>query len=304
MKKRVTQDDSTAEGKKIPRLYLREVAPTDNDGPYEGIGTDLRAARVETGVDIAGVADNLRISRGYLEAIEDGRFGDLPGGAYVFGFLRSYAEYLELDPKAVIAKYKAESELPRAETKLAFPSPMDQGRLPAGRLLASSLVLAGLVYAGWYAVNAGQRQSAEVVSPVPDRLAALIDNAATSDTAAIRLPGIAAPVQSVTVEPAGPPDDGFISNLTQARTPAALAPQAASTADGQAVGAINDPAATLRRAEADSLAPVRVEEQAAIEVPAVPATRPAIGDPSTTAATNAADRISADKWFNLRTRRL
>ncbi|MCH8110768.1 MAG: helix-turn-helix domain-containing protein, partial [Proteobacteria bacterium] len=256
MKKRVTPDDTTAaEGKTIPRLYLREVSPTDDDGPYEGIGADLRAARVETGVDIAAVADNTRISRGYLEAIEDGRFNDLPGGAYVYGFLRSYAEYLDLDPKSVIAKYKSESEHPRAETKLAFPSPMDQGRLPTGRLLASSLVLAGLVYAGWYVVSGGQQQSAEVVSPVPERFAAILDNSASSDTTGQGLPGtqsvlgVAAPVQDVEIAPVGPPEEALIAGATQTQIPAppAPAPQVASTGEASAADSTNEPALPLRR---------------------------------------------------------
>ncbi len=213
MKKRVSQGDAADDGRKSPRLYLREVAAED-DGPYEGIGTDLRAARVEMGVDVAAVADNLRISRLYLEAIEDGRFEDLPGSAYVFGFLRSYAEFLDLEPKAVVAKYKSETEGPRAETKLDFPSPMDRGRLPTGRLLASSLVLAGLVYAGWYIVNGDQRQSADLVSPVPDRFR-VADGAAGSTTQQV-----AAPIGAVTVEPVGRPSERLIRRTETA--PAAV----------------------------------------------------------------------------------
>ncbi|MCH8188128.1 MAG: helix-turn-helix domain-containing protein, partial [Proteobacteria bacterium] len=276
MTKRVTPDDTTAaEGKTIPRLYLREVSPSDDDGPYEGIGTDLRAARVETGVDIAAVADNLRISKGYLEAIEEGRFSDLPGGAYVFGFLRSYAEYLELDPKSVIAKYKSESELPRVETKLAFPSPMDQGRLPTGRLLASSLVLAGLVYAGWYVISGGQQQNAEVVSPVPERFAAILDNSASSNTAGQGLPGgqsptgIAAPVQSVEIAPIGPPEEALIAGAAQTQIPAPFtpAPQVASTVEAQVAEAISEPALPLRQREEQQVAALAPDETLAAPTP-------------------------------------
>ena len=288
MTKRVTPDDTTAaEGKTIPRLYLREVSPSDDDGPYEGIGTDLRAARVETGVDIAAVADNLRIRKGYLEAIEEGRFSDLPGGAYVFGFLRSYAEYLELDPKSVIAKYKSESELPRVETKLAFPSPMDQGRLPTGRLLASSLVLAGLVYAGWYVISGGQQQNAEVVSPVPERFAAILDNSASSNTAGQGLPGgqsptgIAAPVQSVEIAPIGPPEEALIAGAAQTQIPAPFtpAPQVASTVEAQVAEAISEPALPLRQREEQQVAALAPEETLAAptpeEAPAAAVTRDA-----------------------------
>ena len=257
MKKRVKQDHTpAAEGKIIPRLHLREVSPTDDEGPYEGIGADLRAARVETGTDIAAVADNLRISKSYLEAIEDGRFRDLPGGAYVYGFLRSYAEYLDLEPESVIARYKSESEVPRSETKLAFPSPMDQGRLPTGRLLASSLVLAGLVYAGWYVVSGGQQKSADLVSPVPERLAAIIDNSATPGVTGRAVPGVAAPIQDVEVAPAGPPEE-------------ALRRQA----EGQVAILMPDEIPVVAATD-ETPTPVRPEAQSAREQPAPPATQP------------------------------
>lgn len=58
------------------------------------IGAALREARVSQGLDITECSAAVYIRARYLTAIEDGRFDDLPGSAYVGGFVRAYADYL------------------------------------------------------------------------------------------------------------------------------------------------------------------------------------------------------------------
>ncbi len=151
------------------RLHLREVRTDTAD--YDGIGAELRAARVRTGVELTDVAQKLRISRDYLEALELGRFDELPGDVYVFGFLRSYARFLQLDENIAIERYRSEAAGPRRDTRLEFPSAMDRGRMPTGRLLLAGLVVAILAYAGWFVLTSEERSTAERVTPVPERLA-------------------------------------------------------------------------------------------------------------------------------------
>ncbi|NBP73306.1 MAG: hypothetical protein EBU57_09155 [Alphaproteobacteria bacterium] len=54
------------------------------------LGAMMREMRENLGHDLEKVADDLRIRLVYLEAIETGRLGDLPGNAYVSGFLRAH----------------------------------------------------------------------------------------------------------------------------------------------------------------------------------------------------------------------
>jgi cytoskeletal protein RodZ len=61
------------------------------------IGTALREARMNKGLDIADCAEAIFIRARYLAAIEDGRFEDLPDPAYVSGFVRAYADHLGVD---------------------------------------------------------------------------------------------------------------------------------------------------------------------------------------------------------------
>jgi len=178
------------------RLHLREVRSEATE--YDGIGAEMRAARVREGVELDDVAQKLRIGRNYLEALELGRFDELPGDVYVFGFLRSYARFLNLDENIAIERYRSESAGPRSDTRLEFPSAMDRGRMPTGRLLLAGLVVAIVAYAGWFVLTSEERSTADRVSPVPDRLAAETE---TPATAAPRTPEIAVSSAAAGVRP-------------------------------------------------------------------------------------------------------
>src|SRR2546423_4099674 len=69
-----------------------------------GIGQALRKARVERGKSIEEASRETRIRAEYLHALERERFDVLPGDVYVRGFLRSYSNYLGLDPDKVLAR--------------------------------------------------------------------------------------------------------------------------------------------------------------------------------------------------------
>ena len=55
------------------RLHLHDVEGGEADEAYDGIGVDLRAARVRAGKEIADIARVLRIGKAHLDAIEEGR---------------------------------------------------------------------------------------------------------------------------------------------------------------------------------------------------------------------------------------
>jgi len=63
----------------------------------------LRDARVRRGLSTTDVERTTRINRNYIEAIEGGRFEELPAPVYARGFVRSYARYLGLDPEEAVA---------------------------------------------------------------------------------------------------------------------------------------------------------------------------------------------------------
>jgi cytoskeleton protein RodZ len=69
------------------------------------IGPSLREARTRKGLEIPEVEHATRIRAKYLRALEDESFDVLPSQAYIKGFLRSYADFLDLDGRLFVDEY-------------------------------------------------------------------------------------------------------------------------------------------------------------------------------------------------------
>lgn len=82
-----------------PSAELRQP-PTEG-----GLGRRLVAAREALGLTLADVAQELRLPAATLQALESGRFDDLPEPIFVRGYLRAYARLLEMDEVALVAEY-------------------------------------------------------------------------------------------------------------------------------------------------------------------------------------------------------
>jgi cytoskeletal protein RodZ len=71
------------------------------------IGNTLREARLRRALDIADCEAATKIRAKYLRALEEEQFEMLPGVTYVKGFLRTYAEFLDLDGRLVLDEYES-----------------------------------------------------------------------------------------------------------------------------------------------------------------------------------------------------
>ena len=113
------------------------------------VGLYVQEAREALGREIDEIALALRIRPAHLQAIEDGRFGDLPGPTYAVGFIRTYADFLGLDGAAVVARFKSEAlAYSTAQPALDFiASP--EGRFPGGALALVTVLLAVGGFLGW-----------------------------------------------------------------------------------------------------------------------------------------------------------
>ena len=72
------------------------------------LGDALRLQREAMGVTMEQAAEDTRIREKFLRAIESGDYQSLPGTVYTKGFLRNYAEYLNLDPEETLTLYTGE----------------------------------------------------------------------------------------------------------------------------------------------------------------------------------------------------
>src|SRR3954452_21394533 len=78
------------------------------------IGDTLREARIRQQIDITEVEERTKIRAKYLRALENEEFQLLPGSTFVRSFLRTYAEYLGLDPHVLLEEFRMQYE-PREE---------------------------------------------------------------------------------------------------------------------------------------------------------------------------------------------
>lgn len=124
--------------------------------PEETIHQRLRRVRIERGMSTAALARQCALRVEWLQAMEDGRFSELPSGIYGRSAVRRYAESLGLDPAEILTA--CASLLPPVEDPISA-----LGRLrgmPAPRRRTEAVATA-------IAVDTPQTRRPEVVLPGP-----------------------------------------------------------------------------------------------------------------------------------------
>ncbi|MCW5749385.1 MAG: helix-turn-helix domain-containing protein, partial [Alphaproteobacteria bacterium] len=132
----------------------------------------LREARESLGLDLAEVAEDTRIRQHFLEAIESGRFADMPGSVYTQAFLRGYAECVGLDVERVLEVYRSGDAPSVSAPVLDFPAVAAERRVPRGAMLVASAFLLVCAYVTWHSLTRDQLTQDVRVPPVPQRLLA------------------------------------------------------------------------------------------------------------------------------------
>jgi hypothetical protein len=158
------------------------------------IGRTLREARDARGLTLETVEKDTKIRARYLHALEEERFGELPGEAYARGFLRTYADHLGLDGPEVLAAYRARQRVHEEAAVVPRPQrPYAPPRIgPALAGLAAAAILAGLSLVAW---RLGDGDSDRAAAPPARRTAApaapavLVVSAAANSPVEIRFGG-------------------------------------------------------------------------------------------------------------------
>ncbi len=117
----------------------------------DGLGEFLRRERELCHVSLNDVAERTKISRRYLEAIEEERYDRLPGETFVRGFIRSYAQSIGLDPEDTLLIYN-QSRMSQEVPTLRIERPSPARRAWNERSLLWLLV-AGVVIVGGVLVS-------------------------------------------------------------------------------------------------------------------------------------------------------
>ncbi|MYL33213.1 helix-turn-helix domain-containing protein [Pontibacillus yanchengensis] len=72
------------------------------------IGSRLKEAREAKNLSLEDIQKETKIQTRYLQAIEKGNFGIMPGKFYTRAFIKQYAEAVGLDPEALMEEHKGE----------------------------------------------------------------------------------------------------------------------------------------------------------------------------------------------------
>lgn len=239
-------------------------------------GAALRAAREATGMHVAALAAMLKVPVGKLQALEAGRYEDLPNLTFARALAQSVCRVLKIDPKPILQGLPqvAQARLEPKDGTLSTPMPdrrpaVFSGGSSAPRnnkawLLAGAVVvLAGVL---WWVLPHRAAVSLDATESPP----AAVTPAAESDTPAAppELPKeVIAPSES---RPGAEPGPAKLSNA-----PTAVAVPAAPAAPATPASAAAAPAAAAVVAPAPVAAPAA---DAARATPAVPASPSAPAD--------------------------
>jgi len=202
------------------------------------VGEELRDARHALGVSLEEMAEQLRINRRYLAALEEGRVRDLPGVAYATGFVRSYATMLGLDAPEMVRRFREGAGVATRAKDLVFPEPVPDRGVPAGAIVMVGAVLAVAGYAGWYYWSGSSTRTVDDVPALPPRL-----EQSARDAGLPPLPGVTPPPAAT---PAAPPAATVMpptGSPVTAQPPRPAAPANGTAAPGNGTAAVVPPAA-------------------------------------------------------------
>jgi cytoskeleton protein RodZ len=94
------------------------------------IGATLREARMRARIDVSEIEAQTKIRAKYLRALENEEWDLLPGPTFVKSFLRTYAQALALDGRALVEEYKLHYEHPgEAQEPIQQPAASAQQRM-------------------------------------------------------------------------------------------------------------------------------------------------------------------------------
>lgn len=232
-----------------------------------GFGAELRQAREGKGLDIAEVAERLKLSSRQVEAIEAEDWSRLPDLLFVRGFVRNYARILDLDTTGLIHPLDASQTttqtitVPSAGVRLG-KSPLAKWLLfPLAGLLGFVLVVA-LLYQ-WLSQGEDAMLSSSSLSMGDASPPATTAPSDTSVAQAGSTPETLVQPLALSPKELGQPD-----SAAAVSTPPAAQPD---KADAASPAAVASPSASLQAA-----APVQAEAAARSEPP-VTAPTPAAG---------------------------
>ncbi len=162
----------------------------------QSVGEILRSARLARNLSLTDVEKGTNIRARYIEAVENGEYGVLPGDVFIRGIIRTYGGYLGLDGLELVNMYKAGvagvsagemrsegiREVNRVRMNIQLKDKRDIGSGRGGfdvsmKQFAAGIIIVLLLAGGYFAVPrliamnsgtpAGEPKTEETAAPAP-----------------------------------------------------------------------------------------------------------------------------------------
>ena len=214
-------------------------------------GARLQAARTERGLDLGVLAAQLKVPAARLEALEAGRWQELPDGPYARGLAKAVCRVLQIEAEPVLQAMPGAAPNALERVTVGLNQPFREGGAQPGWSrwvgLALAVVAALLAAALWLWPDAGWRTLAADAAMAPPPAA----------------PGVVVTAPSIDAVP-GPANDGAASAPAVAAS-TAVSPVNAAPAENT-VAAEPLPMAAPTAAPAAALLRIQVQEATWVSV--------------------------------------
>jgi cytoskeletal protein RodZ len=157
------------------------------EGGAAAFGEELRRAREERGVAVEAICAATKVPARHIRALEAGALGELPGGVFRRGFVRSYLGALGLEEDAWMRRFEESCRQSGvgepAETEWAeFAENVKNSRVVPRRRMGMRWVwvggvLAALALAGWCGWRLATHRGLIPAIPIWRVLKSSVDNA-------------------------------------------------------------------------------------------------------------------------------
>lgn len=114
------------------------------------VGDLLQKARIEKKLTLKQVEKETRIRSKYLASIERNNWKEFPSKVYITGLIRSYANFLEIEPDKAIAYFRREYEK-KDEVKFRKHIPSLHLLPETKKILIGALAVVFLCFIGYFA---------------------------------------------------------------------------------------------------------------------------------------------------------
>ncbi|MFH0863491.1 MAG: helix-turn-helix domain-containing protein [Candidatus Gottesmanbacteria bacterium] len=118
------------------------------------IGEILKNAREDKKLSLEDVEKVTKIRKKYLEALEEDKWQKIPSFTYIHGFLKNYAQFLNLDLSLIMAVFRRQSQPVKDKPKVlpqGLVTPLNEPfwKLTPSRILAIFTIFLIFVFFSW-----------------------------------------------------------------------------------------------------------------------------------------------------------